>query len=60
MAQEELAIKARLLRMAIQALRMDASDGGSVNPDDVDAVEWFALEIESALRRLEAAAVKAA
>jgi hypothetical protein len=60
MAQEELAIKAGLLRIAIQGLRMDASDDGSVNPDDVDAVECLALEIERALRRLEAAAVKAA
>jgi hypothetical protein len=58
MAQEELPVKARLLRIAIQGLRMDASDGGSVNPDDVDAVEWLAMEIESALRPKAAAVAR--
>ena len=47
--QEQIALKAQQLRIAIQGLRMDATDGGGVNPDDVDAVEGLAREIEGAL-----------
>lgn len=50
MTQERLALKAQQLRIAIQGLRIDATDGGGVHPDDVDAVEGLAREIERALR----------
>jgi hypothetical protein len=50
MTREQLALKAQQLRIAIQGLRMDATDGLVVNPEDVDAVEELARELEGALR----------
>jgi hypothetical protein len=59
MTQEELALKVRQLRIAIQGLRVDALDGCVASHEDVEAVEDLAWEVERALRP-EAAAVKAA